>query len=391
MRVMGIGLLIVGFSTSVVVFLIGRAEASVTLTPSLALSERYSDNFFFSPQNPEGDFTTIIAPAVDLTIANQDVSLSTRYHGGAEFSARHPETDLYSQALDFGLDLPVLSRQIEGMQVRVIETTTYTPELPAFSLSNEAQEANEGIQTSRTDTFRNRAGIAVTYPWSHLFSTIFSYTNLLTRYRGDTLQDFMVHEMKVLSAYQQSPRTRWVVGYGVAKADYARSDNVFAQQVTGGVKHLITHAISIDGELGVSAVRDESAHAIADIGAQKSLRSGSVSLRYSRAIGTGGGLVSSATLNHRVSGKIAWDVAKNTSASVDAAYGKNVSLSQGGLDIFSYEAGASIDVLWLSWLKGSLTYSYFSQDAAGVVGTDGKRNLILLTLTATGSSWRVIK
>lgn len=365
-------------------------EGAVTLNPSLAVSERYSDNLFFTKTNREADFTTMITPGLTLMYNSRNLVFSGRYQGSAELLAGHPEANRYGQAVSLDLNLPLLSHKIKGLDVRITETMAFTPELPAFSFDEQVL-ANEGIQIGRTDIFRNNAQIIAGYPWSPRVNTTLSYSNILTHYKGDRFQDSVGHDTSLEIGYQWSPRTRWRTSYGISITDYETADDVLAHRFSMGAVHQVSPTFSINGDTGMALLSDETTHLILNMGFSKGFESGSLSLQYTSGVGTGGGLITSATLSQRLVGQATREIRRNTSALFRLAYGRNTSLLGPMLEIYSYEAGMGITVGFLSWLKGDLNYSYLNQQVQeGTVG-EGKRNLIMMTLTATAPPWRIIQ
>lgn len=392
MKLMKRAFFCIGGLTLISAVSIGRSEASVTLTPSLSVSEEYSDNFFFSETDPVGEFTTVISPGIALVSDSKNVTFGVRYQGRAELRVRNPDRNRYNQGLSFDLDFPFLSFLIKGMKVKVTEAVTYVPELPAFTFNNQIQENNEGIQVPRTDTFRNRAGVAVTYPWTPRFGTTISYTNLYTRYKGSALQSSTVHDAELDLAYQFSRQTTGSVSVGGAVVNYADvQEDVVSYRFTIGSQHQIGPTFSFNGRLGVTTVRDDSTRLTLEAGLLKNVQAGSLSLQYTQGIGTGGGLTTTATLSQRLLGAVTLGIARNVSTFVQLAYGKNTSLSGKELDTTSYEAATGLSAVLRSWLSGGLRYAYLNQRARGVIGNDGERNVVTLTLTASALPWKIVK
>lgn len=391
MRSIKRGLFFIGVSVLFLAISIGRSAASLSLTSSLTASEHYNDNFFFSDEGKQGEVTTIIAPSIGLTYDERDMVLSTQYQGGVEVYLRNRSESRYTHGFSFGLDFPVLSRLVKGMQVKVTETVTYTPQPVPFSFENKPGEGNEGIQVPRTDRFQNRAGVAVSYSWSPRFATTLSYGYLVTRYKGDRLQDSAVHDAGLDGAYQISRRTTWSMGYAASVADYSNAEDILSHRVSMGAGHQISPTLSWSGRVGLATIPGESTQMTLEASISKSSNWWSGSLQYGQGLGTGGGVTSSLTLSQRLTGQVTWVVAKETSAYMQLAYGENTALPRRGLKISTYEAGTGLRITFFSWLNGSLAYSYLSQEAQGTGGIEGERNLVMFTLTAMPLPWRLMK
>jgi predicted porin len=390
MRLIRKGLFYIGVSTLILMAFIDRSRASVTLTSSLSVSEQYTDNFFFSAVNPEAEFTTTVMPSLGAIFDNNDMVIAAQYQGGVEYYLRHPNESRFIQGFSLGLDFPILSRQVKELRVKVTETVTYTPQPKPFSFDN-SSIGNEGIQVPRVDTFQNRSAISVGYSWTPRFSTTIFYGNLVTRYRGGSLQDYDVNNGGLEGRYQLSPRTSGWVGYSVSATDYLSAEDVLSHGADLGIRYQISPTFSWSGQLGFATIPGETTALTLETGFSKSSKWWEASLRYNQDIGTGGGVVASATLSKRVTGQVTWKVGKETSTYVQLAYGENTTLGERAAKITSYETGTGIRTAFLSWLSGSLTYSYLNQKGEGIGGVEGRRSLVTFLVTAIAPPWRMMK
>lgn len=391
MRWIRSGLFYMGVSTLVLTVFIGRSLASVTLNSSLSISEEYTDNFFFTDEEPEEEWTTTTTPAIGLVFDNNDMVLSTEYRGGVEFYLKHRNESRYVHGFSLGLDFPFLSRQIKGVRVNVTHTMTYTPQPRPFSYNDKTGGANQGIQVSRTDTFENRTAVAVGYSWTPRFSTTLSYGYLVTRYKGEGLQDSTVQDAALEAAYALTSRTTGMIAYGASVIDYSDTDDVLSHYVNLGATHQISPTFSGNARFGVASIPGESTIFTLEMGISKSARWGGGSLQLRQGLGTGGGVTTSATLNQQITGQLTWLATRDSSAYVQLAYGENSTLPKKGTKVSTYEAGAGIRMTFLSWLNGSLAYFYLTQQAQGAGNIEGERNRAIFTLTATAPPWRLIK
>lgn len=374
--------------TPVLIFLIGfheSAEGVVTFSPSLALSERYSDNFFFSEieANREGEFTTRVGPQLTLAAENRNWSMSARYEGTAEFNARHPEENQYGQTL--GIDLH--SRGGRRFDLRITESVAYVPELPAFSFGRSgdplAPEANQGIQVGRTNTFRNRAGMVLGYRWTPLFSASLSYNNLINRYQGGTLRDHIVHEGGLSGNYQASRNLQWRISYSASLKEYEEADSILAHQSDIGAVYQINRTFRANLGAGAALIPGDSTQWTFGAGVEKTGPMGSLSLQYIRGIGTGGGVTTTPTLTQNLVAGVTRVLGRSASASLRFGYGVNEALSGSPLEISTQEVGIEMQASLFSWLSGGVNYSYLSQRTEGGATDRGaRRNLVMVTLTA---------
>ncbi|TAJ98311.1 MAG: hypothetical protein EPO39_18600 [Candidatus Manganitrophaceae bacterium] len=388
-------------AASIVALLIAlqeNAAAFVTFSPSLVLSERYSDNFFFTEIESfrESEFTTMVGPQLTLAAEGRNWNLSTRYQGTVELNRRHPEENQYGQTLAMDLHLPFISEQLRGLDLRITESIAYVPELPAFSFRQSGDplppEANQGIQVGRTNTFRNHAGVTLGYGWTTRFSTALSYSYLSNWYRGGTLEDFVVHDGGLSGIYQASRRMQWSVSYATTLTNYKRANSVVTHQVNIGEIYQVSPTFTINVGTGVAIVPSDSTQWTVSAGIRKTGRDGNASLQYGRGIGTGGGVTTTATLSQSLTAQAERTLGRSVSASFRLGYGINEPLSGPPLRISTQEIGTGIQMNLLSWLNGGVNYSYTNQRTdGGPVDRDSRRNVVMVTLTAASLPLRIMQ
>jgi len=338
----------------------------------------------------------MMGPQLRFASEGRNWNMSAKYEGSAEFHARHPEENQYGQTLGIDLFLPSLSRQIKRIDLRVTESVAYVPELPAFSFGRSgdplAPEANEGIQVGRTNTFRNRAGIALGYNWTPLFKTALSYTHLINRYQGGTLEDHLAHESGLSGNYQVSRNRQWRISYSASLTDYEDADSVTAHRFDVGEIYQVDRGFSINIGGGAAILPGDSTQWTLSAGLGKSNPSGNVLIQYNRGIGTGGGVTTTATLTQNLVAEVTRSLGRSASASLRLGYGVNEALSGSALEVTTQEIGTGIQVSLLSWLTGGVNYSYLNQQTeGGAVGRAARRNLVMMTLTAAAPSLRMMQ
>jgi hypothetical protein len=275
---------------------------------------------------------------------------------------------------------------------------TYATELPAFSLGPEetAGESNQGIQIPRTTTFRNSAEASVTYGWSPRVRTTLSYENVITRYAGD-LQDELINSGDLETSYQYSPRSDLSLALGVSDQEYEGAGSVTSWDATVHGGHRLTTSVTLDGRVGGAVVKADAPDAprsrffVFDIEGTRSLETLNMRVSYERAIGSGAGLIASATIREQLTGGATWSVSRTVAANIDLAWARNEAVSDESFSIYTYAGTMGASIGFTEWLGGSASYSYLTQRAQGPAGPDGSRNLVMLTLTATGPSWRLVK
>lgn len=368
-----------------------EVEGAMTLSLSLSGSERFDDNFFFTKKDREADLAHIISPELQLNYEGRTLLLTLGYRGTGEIHPSHPEANLYNQSASLELNI----REFRGLDIRLTDAYIYTSELPAFSFGDQPEETNEGIQVPRTKTVRNRAGMSVNYTWTPKVSTSLSYTNLITGYKNSDFQEPVVHDANLQIGYKWSSTTQWSFSYGIGITDYQGDKDIFADvlihRLTIGLGHQFSSNLSANSNIGIAREkltfpRDEKSNQPTfDLSLSRRYSTGSITLGYTRGVGTGSGLTPTATLSQRAFLRTTESIDRDISAFAQIGFGRNQTTpSVTGLDLFtfSYQADAGISMMILSWFSGSISYSYSFQQSQGAIGNTGERNLISLTLTA---------
>ena len=73
------------------------AHADLTATPSLSVSERYTNNLYLSRTDPVDDLVTTVTPRVDLRFDERAVSGGVRYQATGEWYRQRREQNRWSQ------------------------------------------------------------------------------------------------------------------------------------------------------------------------------------------------------------------------------------------------------------------------------------------------------
>ncbi len=372
----------------------GTGWAAMILTPSLSVSERYNDNVFFNEINRQSDSLTVLNPQLEWKYDTREIKFTGRYRGDAEFYRKFPEADRYGQTAYISLEVPSLSK---GLEVRVTESVAYLPGLPGFSFrptnpNVPGEQTNEGVLTGRIDTFRNDASLTVGYGWTPRLKSSLIYLNLLTRYKGSTLFDSDRHLAGVGIDYALTRLTTLTTFANASRIEfYGVSDRVMTYQFLTGINHQLDPNSFINGRVGVTVLNREKIlfRPSFFLEAVKNFKSANFFIRYSGDTGTGGGLTAETTYFQRVTSRITKPLGERASTFLQFGYANNTAVTGSPFKIISYEAGAGIEVGLLSWLDGSLSYSYINQKRIQESTTQRERHLASLMLTATAPDWMI--
>ncbi len=383
-----------------------KIYGAVILNSGFSVSEEYNDNLFFSETDQDAGLVTAVSPSIGISYTSKNFSLSTQYTASALFYSYTPLEDKLYHSLSIDLDIPLLNRQIKGVEVSVIEEMSVSPGLPGISLGggegaeaqkrrqNLPQGTGQGVELDRTDTFQNQAGILLLYDYSRYLSLSSSYSHVYTRFSGSQFSDRNAHYTTVGAVYNRSisPRTSWNGLYDTAWTTGDAEDKLI-HTLKMGMEYRLTRLVTAKGDAGFSYFEDESPKPVFSGELSKRFQSGDMSVRYSSRVSTGLGVIRSVTENQSVVGTVNKKFSERMNAYLQVSHSKNKAVSTNEVDVTTFKGDAGFFVQLLEWLNGELVYSYLKQDSqeGSLLGQDGERNLVTFSLTATSPPWRVLK
>ncbi|NOY83689.1 MAG: hypothetical protein GXO96_02485 [Nitrospirae bacterium] len=386
----------------------GTTHAAVIMNSSISVSQNYNDNIFFTKENTVDDLTTIVSPQLGFAHTGKNINLGLGYRGRALFYAENTDQNNFFHALSIDLDFPILNRQIRGVEVKIIEEMSFSPELPGFSFfegkdqtaiarnNRLPQGGGQGVRLRKTDTFQNQAGISLSYDWTERLNTVAQYTNVITRFSGSQFKDRNAHLSTFGTSYRYpfSPRTSLTNNYRLA-ATTGDALNRVIHTVNVELAHQISPTFSATAGVGSAYIKgNQSLQPIFSAGLNKLFQNGEVSVVYKRRVSSGLGVVRGVTRRQRVLGNLSYNLTERTGIYLRGSYASNKSIAENEINIINYGATTGVSTQFLYWLSGGLSYSYIRQETKGALNTlgrDGKRNLILFELTIAGPPWRIIK
>ncbi len=412
------------------------AEARVTLNANLSVQETYTDNLLFTAQNKEDDFGTFISPTLTLGYESRDVVLRGTYGGVAQFFVNNPDQNVYAQNTNFFIDLPGLTRRYRGLEVELIWSFNFTPQLDAFSFAGEPGQRplipetarsnttptgasgtdvggltgisptiaqnlnNQGIVNQRSDVFQNVAGFTLTYAYTPRLSPSLSYRNRLQKFVSGGFQDSLSHDVNLGLAYRWSRRTSTRVNYGINIVNFMGSGGEEANDfqthnLDAGVTQQLQPTLALDASAGATLIERKGEESTTrfngSLRLEKAYTQGTFSVRLDQFIGTGGGLAAQATLVQNFVGTIEHNFTRHLSAYLLGGVAKNTSLESDDIDLLTFQAVTGARVRLLSWLDGNVTYSYVAQESSGSLGEDAQRQTVFFGLTAFMTPWTLMQ
>jgi hypothetical protein len=201
--------------------LTGCSGYRTTVTPSIALTEEYTDNVDASSENPESDFITSVTPGLALTTSSPKRELALTYNPSFAYYAE-TRTDLSTR---HNANLTALNRFSRHATLELRDSFTRTDD-PYVRRELELERGDEPLEpedTTRRDNrepfINNAAEATFRYAFGHADSFFVSYMNSILRNDDSTVEDSTRNEPSAGVTYWINPR------YGIeARAGYTRAD-----------------------------------------------------------------------------------------------------------------------------------------------------------------------
>ncbi len=357
------------------------ALAQVEFLPVLSISEQYTDNFSFTKSNKKYELTTRISPGVAVLLNTPALVLTARYLGGVELYVNNKDNNRYRHRLAFDMDLPFLSHASHYYEVHVTEVLEYSPTLSSIPLSDSDKDRPEA-PIGRTKTFRNRAGIRMDYKGFPFWRTSFTYFNTETRYIDSFLEDFVVHDARLLQTVRLSPHANLSASYGILNTDFERANPFTAQSISLGGERVFRSALSLRGVGGVSWMTSVKPSLVSEIGLSKKFRFTALGIDYSKSIGAGEDVLASAVSRERFAIRVVHPITLKTRFKVGLEQMERTVLLDPATGSTSYGVTTGITTQFFRWLTGSIRYTYFNYNGRGADTQDADRNTIDFLLSA---------
>ena len=409
----------------------GPARASTLLTPSLSVSEQYTDNADNTASGQREEFITVVSPGFSVVKAEKSYDLKLNYRPGFTFYHRNSDNDATRQNADAALNAR-LSRQTEFTLTDSFSRT----EQPRTAADLEAQTGQaipvdptirRGRQPYSTNTVTaalthrfgrdDSLGLGYTHhllenddplltdsqrhnPWariSYWFTPQFGIDTDLSYERGEfeaPEDDLDQYKATVRLKQKLSKMFTWFLRYSHTVADYdgATADYTIYDPGLGlswtldpdttlnvDAGYFVQHRDGSDDEAGLSFT--------GDIGRTWRVKRGS--LRLSGQSGyeeTGGGAENlGLDIYYGIDGSAAYALTKEISASANASYRRNkyVNLASKRKD-HTYDLGVGLNYrpVAVRWLSFSLRYTYHDIDSS-LDANDTTENSVLFSISLT--------
>lgn len=348
---------------------------TITLSPSLTLSEEYDDNVLLSPTDRQSDFVTSVSPALRLTIAEYPWSVTAAASLRAMYYAERPELNSStdnrqgSLAIEFH-PTPRFTASLTDTVVRSLDPGEVDPEA--------------GVIIGRFPSTRNTVAPAVTYQIDPLTQLRLQYSFSTIRSDSPLARDSDTHEAGLSLQHQFTPRTSGTLRYTFSRIQAEDSPARDAHLPRVGVAHSLSPTTQISADAGPLLI--ERADGSTEITAGGSLQyaqqfaRGSVSVAYERSARVAG-VTGEAATSQSLTATVTFFATREASLRLDSGV-RTTESPDAGEDFLIYTAGIGLDYRILRWLSVNGGYRYLRQDdRAGPLNLD--RNVVFLGFTAS--------
>ena len=398
------------------------ASARTVLTSNFSAGGFYTDNLFFTQVDKTSVVGASLAPSIGIEYVNPDVVFGLRWTGVGQIFPTETGANRFIQNAAVYLDLPFLTKNYRGLEVRLITNFTFTPTLDSFgefdqtgaTLSNPGIGAesgagatglntgvsgaggnvsgvpgvgNFGIQIQRTNIFRSLVGATVRYPWTRRFTVGGFYRNLNTIFLDvdEITPSSNINTVSGNGTYDwySSPSTTGNIRYAFTAVISDIANTIPQNQITLGGSHRFTPTLLLNGRAGINFIIDQPTSALANIALSQLYDGGQVSIRYNQGVGLAQGFADSATLTQV--GTVLWShtLGERITGYAQFSGSRNHSLSGNDIDLLAWGGGGGLTMVLLEWLSGGINYNFFQQERqGGNFGNDGERTFVNFFLTA---------
>jgi len=252
------------------------------------VSEEYNDNVLLNNQTRKWDLITRVSPGLTLTVNRPSYQLSAGYTLSGELYAN--ESRLNDAWKDQAFVATGLYRGLRGLTVTVADS---------FALNRSTnQAASQGFATGRQETWNNTFTPGMTWemtPRNTLNVTgTFAVQRFLSASTGSISgSDSNTYALQTTLEHVLTRRLTGILGYGITYLDLlGQQENSTTHTPTVGARYMLTPTLtaSVSGGPAITQLAGETS--ISPGGSARLvqvLQIGSVSLEYTRGVGTAGG------------------------------------------------------------------------------------------------------
>jgi Putative beta-barrel porin 2 len=356
----------------------GAAQGLWTITPSLQVGEKYTDNLFGTAHNRESDFITQITPGLRLSYETSVTKLSLSYSATAELYADHSDLDNFGENQTGSVALD--HRPDPSLRLRLAAYYDRTNDPSRFFVVTAAPPGTTvvpTVETTRRETTQVRLSTGADYVFTPRLTGRAGYDFAFLKQEGT--DDGFSHTGSIGGDYQL---TREDVGFSTASVSVLNSaDSDTSASLLLGWRRQWSADLSTSVAAG-PRVTDGTWGGAADLWATYLLgREWSVKLAYSLGTGLAAGTTGAQNVS-TLSAIVTYQPLRDLRFSALGGWTRTWGIEgdAGDQTTNAYSAGVSADYRLTTWLTLTLSYRYALEEQSH--GDSIPTNQVVLSLTA---------
>ena len=257
-------------------------KSPMTLTPSVTVSEEFNDNVFLDNTRKEWDMITRITPGVTFEVGEPTYRLAAGYFFTADLYARHPELNQAFDAHSFIGDAVWKASPL--LTLNAFDTFTLTTDT---NLMNQ-----ESVATGRNRSYSNYMGGGASYQVDPRTTVRGGALWVVQHFQSGDLFDSDTYGLDLAVDRAFTPRFTGTIGYEYRFFDIQNLPDTTTHTPRLGVRFRFTETITGTLSAGPTIETGSISRVTPAVIASLSQRYGwgNISLDYTRAVGTAGGL-----------------------------------------------------------------------------------------------------
>lgn len=360
------------------------AFGMMTLSPSLAVSERYHSNVEASSTDEEAseDYETSINPQIALLNEWEGLSITGNYSLNSRLYAKDADRNYVGHTFSLAMDKE-LTRNISMF---FSDSYIYTKD------SREALENQ--MELGRGTVITNSAALSLAYTISERASSGIGISQSTTLYDNEELFDDRTDGLSLTYSNRMSRYLTLDFSYAYTVFNYENDSHVDDREIHNmslGITRMLTRSLTFTLTAGVNYMPDmESDYDwTGNGGLSKSWRRTSLDLAYTRAVTNSGGLVAEVVINDR--GSLLWHInrARTVTWSLEGSYSKSRSKDTDVIDNYSYSYGLNCSWQRGEWTMLNLGVTRFEQKTDDLLTREVESNALFLSIAFTPEGWRL--
>ncbi len=397
-----------GFGATIILAVALPAMADLQFVPTLTVSERYDSNILFTASGQGNqDFVTSVSPALNVNYRGRP--LTATLTGGAFFASYAKNTN-FNYTSVFGtasVDLSELVGRLDKRaQLRITESVSYTPELPAFvSATAGFNPFATGIQPQRARSFTSltsvtggytltsRVSLSANYGYSYL-----KFGNTIGAAPEESLFNSTFQTLNAGPNITLTPTDTLSLQYQYSRADFGGDVPGFhTQGGTVGLTHQFSQRLSGNASAGVTQITpSDRVTPIFNLSASWRERNTTATISFVRSV-TPSFFISASALESNVlavsvlqgltdslSGSVGVNFAHSSSVSGTTVGASGTTATGSSLTFDSFGTDLSLSYTINRMLRTTFTYSHSNfQQESGDLSSSFHRDVVTISLSAS--------